>query len=453
MSQPGLSVMYQPGPFGQFQHRPPACDPASTRTLWHVSARTLSMYQPGPYDSFAAGLLLCDQPQPGLSGMSQQDPMDNLRMPPDKPRRSRLSSMTRLSGQSESNLLYLLLISASADLLARLSQDLWTASAQASCFRPTSTRTLCLYQPGPYGQLQHRPPAYDQPHPGLYGMSQTGPYGHPQHAPPDKPRRSQPSSMTRPSGPSSQAYDVQPQRGPSGTSQPGPYGQPQHRPPASDQPQPGISGTSQPRGPSDMTQPGFSSHPKSGPQPQPRTQPSGITQPRFHRQLQPRQNSPFQPGTFDSTHHGVSAGQSRYSTQPAQPEPCDESQPGPSIRTWPTLQHDVSKCVYCGNNELEKIDFYLDEEEVKKIPYLCPMHFSKGSLNKKYVKEPQDPKKICLKCSFYFKIYTKKCHFTGCNPGRHHEYCEKCVTSMEEAGRLEHGSPLGRRDNYQVEGT
>ncbi|CAB3378820.1 Hypothetical predicted protein [Cloeon dipterum] len=76
-------------------------------------------------------------------------------------------------------------------------------------------------QPKRSGQPQHAPPASDQPQPGLSGMyqpglsgmsQQPGPYGQPQHRPPDKPHLSQPTSMTRPSGPSSRAYDVQPQR-------------------------------------------------------------------------------------------------------------------------------------------------------------------------------------------------------------------------------------------------
>ncbi|CAB3378818.1 Hypothetical predicted protein [Cloeon dipterum] len=252
---------------------------------------------------------------------------------------------------------------------------------------------------------------------------------------------------------------------------PQPSGQTQHGP-SYRQPQPGPS--------SGMIRPGFSLHPRSwhqfplagpygqplfapyfppqpvyvwpflpgrpGPQPQLLGQ-SGIIQPGFPWQPQhsPRfPPGPFdrsQPGPLDTTQPGVS-GQPRNSRQP-QPEPCDESQPGPSsmTRRRPDLQQDVPKCVYCGI-VLEDFGCFLYKEEAKKIPSLCPLHFQMGSPpKKKYLKETQDPKKICLFCTIYFRTYIKVCHFTGCDPGEHdNPYCERCVKSMEEAGRLEHVS-------------
>ncbi|CAB3378819.1 Hypothetical predicted protein [Cloeon dipterum] len=125
--------------------------------------------------------------------------------------------------------------------------------------------------------------------------------------------------------------------------------------------------------------------------------------------------------------------------------------PGHSSQFQPELQHDVSKCVYC-DTDLEIFDERLDEEELKMIPYLCPKHFSRGMPNKKHLKEPQDATKICLVCTVNFRVFTRMCHFTVCDPGQHDDpYCEICVKSMEEAERVEHVSPSGARNLYQAD--
>ncbi|CAB3384144.1 Hypothetical predicted protein [Cloeon dipterum] len=241
----------------------------------------------------------------------------------------------------------------------------------------------------------------------------------------------------------------QPEHGPSGQPQSGPSEQPQHGPSASDLPQPGHTGMTQ--------QPGFSLYPAQSaglqfqlgpfgqalfaPYGQPQPGHSWTFQPGFQPQPVPfdRSDQPAEP--FDITQPGLSG-------EP-QPKPCDESKPGPSSMTQPELQQDVEKCVYC-DKKLKKFDYLLDPQEAKKIPYLCPAHFSMGNPDKKYLKEPQDPTKICPVCTVHFRIYTKMCHFTGCNPGQHDPRCDICVKRMEEAGRLEQVSPSGSRDFHQA---